>query len=94
MAINHSMWEAIRAGVMQLPHRVEWYEDAELEKHLAGKPATPTVEVRDRFLVPGKLVELMGSGGELVAMCRELAEMCGCDLQISADESLLFIKRK
>ena len=79
-------WDAIKASVYSLPHKVQWFEGNKI-----GDSNYLRSEIRDTFIVPSALVDMLGRSSWDDA--RELADMTKCDLIKANDGSMIFKRR-
>jgi len=79
-------WDAVKAGVYSLPHKVEWFEDGKI-----GDPNYLRSEIRNTFVVPSALVNILGRSSWDDA--QELVDAEKCDLVKANDGSMIFRRR-
>ena len=79
-------WDAIKVGVYSLPHKVEWFENGKI-----GDQNYLRSEVRNTFVVPSTLVDMLGNSSWDKA--QELADTTKCELVKANDGSMIFKRR-
>jgi hypothetical protein len=85
--------DMVASCVASIPHKVEWFEDEEMQKLEKGEEARATVEIQNSFILPSNVIDAMGGSIALFDACKGIAERYHCNFYKANDGSFVFKSR-